>query len=493
MRASVLLPCCAAIIGVAVLVLELAPGAGVSSDSVDYLFAAQSLRDGHGLCSVHGGPALVPYAHYPPLFPMLVAAVSAVTGLSGIAAACGINGCAWAVLLAFWSWVLARRSPGWVWPAVVIIGLLTSTELVRLHALVLTEPLFLCVTSIGLWAVAAYTEAPAKRLWYVGVVALALAALTRYVGIVGIATGALFLLLRGPGNAKRRWARAIALGVGATLPLVVWMWRNLRVSGNAADRSVAFHPMGKEDLLRSLSTIKSFVVQVPSPHMVSTIIGALVCMAVLGCVLWRWRAVRRAVAADAWLALLCLYAAAYILFLAISNTFFDRTPIDARILAPALVPLALVGLSHLGLALQRSRPRIRRVAALVGVGLLALHVNAFINHLRGREGPDGYLSHAWRGSEAVAQVRSARPGKIIYSNAVDAVWLHTGKLVHPVTELHTTAPPAGAWLVLFAAGGFYNGRSFNDGPAVYTGNDRTHWTVVQDDTFSRIYQQDPAL
>jgi hypothetical protein len=48
--------------------------------------------------------------------------------------------------------------------------------------------------------------------------------------------------------------------------------------------------------------------------------------------------------------------------------------------------------------------------------------------------PGGFVAPAWNASEVIDQVRALPPTRPVYSNAVDALYFHTGRVAMPVPE-----------------------------------------------------------
>jgi hypothetical protein len=129
--------------------------------------------------------------------------------------------------------------------------------------------------------------------------------------------------------------------------------------------------------------------------------------------------------------LLALFVPVYALFLLASISLLDaNTPLDDRILAPLY--LAGLGLAVFLLAeawrLAQSRRGLRVVLAVAVIGLAAasLFQSARLAAAGYQQGI-GFYSRAWQQSEVLGVVRALPGGLVIYANAPEAIWLHTGR------------------------------------------------------------------
>ena len=214
----------AAVLGVMAAWWASAPYAvGVYHDDGVYVILAKALATGHGFHYLHlpGKPAAT---HYPPLYPLLLAALwrIAPTFPANVPLFLFAN----AVLLGaatFGVALFAERVLGWPRTAAAAVALVAtlSTPLVMLSGLVLSEPLFVA----GLWPLlmAAERVARSDEQHSASVAALGLGigalALVRVHAVVLV--GAVIILLA----LRRRWRDTILCGAGFVAALVPWqLW-----------------------------------------------------------------------------------------------------------------------------------------------------------------------------------------------------------------------------------------------------------------------------
>jgi hypothetical protein len=206
-------------------------GAGVSSDAARNLSTAESLLHGQGFVDMIG----TPFVLWPPLYPLLLAGISLVTGLGTFAVGWYLNVLSYVVNVWLSGWLLFRIFPGKpLYAALGSLMVALSRFMLRIHANIASEPLFETFLLLFLLAAGAYLAADAapparmRLLWWMGVLA-GLAALQRYLGVLLILVLLIVALKR---EGPRRAPYAIPPLLLAAIPLGAWvLLHNYRVSG----------------------------------------------------------------------------------------------------------------------------------------------------------------------------------------------------------------------------------------------------------------------
>lgn len=300
----------------AALLVVITVGVGVRVDSPDgqhYFFAADNLLAGEGFSTAPGLGPLYRGAmtRFPPLYPALLAAMHAI-GIPLITAATALNLMGGLLVL----WVFAR----WVnHPALLVAAalFLVSPAFLKVYPHALTEPLFLGLVALFLYYAAAYWQHPNPRSLRWMIALAALAPLLRYIGVTVIGTGFLVIV------ARRRYKEALAFGVLASVPLLVWLARNYAVSGTlAGPRDPSPYP-----LAANLEAVALGLLVMAAP-------AALAIVAL-------WHRIRRGPFPQAVVPPL-LFAGVYLAFLVAMSTLVAYDPINQRLLAPVLPVAALL-------------------------------------------------------------------------------------------------------------------------------------------------------
>lgn len=425
----------AALLALAFLQATTVHGIGVEEDSVQYLSAADHLLRGQGLRVHWWDPGSQPFTHFPPGLVFGLAALQRL-GRSAEAAAWWLNGAA-LVALTLISARLAQRAAPHSGHAGLFGGaaVLLSRDILAVHAMIWSEPLFLALSMGALLATVRSIETDATRPALVTGLLAGAAGLTRYVAPTVIGACVLSLAILGAAPMARRLRRAAVVAVLSAAPLAAIIAWNARHGGSATNRELVYHPMSADHLLSAARTVYHWFI--PDGGWVEPAMLVAVGLAVV----WVGAAWRRSRARPSFRAtpvagiVLVLFAMGYVAFLALSLTFVDAqsTP-DERMLVP-LVPVAAV-LVVAVIAEGLGRAERRRASAALGVLLVVaalVSVGAWASDTS-RMGL-GYSGPAWRESRLLARVRDLPPAAVIVSNHPAAIWYLLGREVVGVPRL----------------------------------------------------------
>lgn len=408
-------------------------GPGVSPDSIVYLEGARSVLSGHGLVV-----AGVPMTHFPPVYPLLLAAIGLVDH-DLLHAARLLNAFLFGANIVLAGSAVYLATDRRIRPAAcAVLLLVVSGPVLDLHAMAWSEPLFLAFTLSGLLVLAAQVTFPDRRMLALGATCLGLAMATRYAGIMLIPV--LLFVLWFMGNRSfsdriRDTLLAMPLAVG---PLGLWMVRNAMMSHGVTDRTLTWHPVGREQLEQLVHTLSDYVLPVPGglfPKLI-LLLGLLVLLAVI------WRQVPRE-EKDDWYTglshtlpvLLVLFTMTYVAFLAVSISVADpNIPFDDRLLFPVFA-CVIIAATVLGECFARSRPWARwALASLVLLSLGLRTVPAAVTLIRVHRDGSGYSSEGWRRSPAIATLRVLPRPAVVFSNAPEAVGYLTKLAALPLPD-----------------------------------------------------------
>lgn len=405
-----------AIIGVAVSLFATSKwGIGWNADSVQYISAAHSLLDGQGIRSLARDGTLQPLTHYPPLYSLLLATLQ-LFGYSALSAAKWLNTLLFGINIFVVGLIVDRytRSVGLASFGSLLI--LINLAMLTTHLQALTEPLFFTLFLVGLLLLADYLESPRWRLLIAAAIIIGLAAITRYVGISLILTGLVALVL----FCSNPWPKVLLFGSISSLPLGLWMLRNLLIASNLANREVTFHPIGFFHIRMALKTVQEFII----PFLDFRAFWLL--MAMLAIVIIKTRPkIRPSFPEPIFLKLLQLFVAVYLLFLVFSISFIDAyTPLDNRMLSPIYIAGVI-------LVLYFIRPLLHsKLFVTVGLTIVAiqLYFSAYWISYYHQHGY-GFGNERIQKSELIEYSKMLPPDVRIFSNAPDVIYLLTGRKV----------------------------------------------------------------
>jgi hypothetical protein len=422
-------------------------GTGLTPDSASYIGGASSLLAGDGFIMPRADAGPVAITHFPPLYPALIAAASAASGVSPAAAARWLN-----VLLfganVFLVGLLARGTAATAsWPGALVLGLggaffaLTSVTLLRMHSMAWSEPAYIFCWLLGVMALVAYRR---TSRWPALVAAAACGAavgLTRYAGLPVVGAAAIMLLFFGRPPLRRRIRDTLLYLMIALGPLALWLVRNFAVAGTATNRGVSWQPLDAGHMTEASRVLASWLL-LPTAWLPPAVVGAILLGAIVvgvAVVVADARASRApadAAGGDAAgvALLLGLFAVIYVAFIAVSITLFDRhVPVDARILSPVFVAGVVVLLHGTRLVGGPRVPLARYAVAAVVCVLAARSLIAGALFVRSSyESGLGFNGAAWRESTVLRAIEQLPPTVAVYSNWPEAVLLRTGR---PIARL----------------------------------------------------------
>ena len=167
-------------------------GAGVSADAAKNMSTAESLLAGRGFYD-HAGGALV---YWPPLYPLLLAGLSSMSGWDVFVSGWYLNVLVMAVNVFLAGMLVYEALRDKILYAYLgALFVLVSESALRIHANVSSDPLYITFSLIFLLAANRYMERKSVGALWLMIVSAALATLQRWLGASLIAMGGLVILV----------------------------------------------------------------------------------------------------------------------------------------------------------------------------------------------------------------------------------------------------------------------------------------------------------
>lgn len=422
-----------------VLIIQATPnGLGLSDDSIAYIAGARSMAAGNGYREAW----LIsnqPVTHFPPAFSSVLA-VFGLFGIDPLRAARWVNAVLFglnAALLGILGW---RMTPSLTAGVVLAALFVTSGEMFSVHAVAMSEPLFIFLSLLSFWMFDLYFERHHHWLWMIACgTFVGMAYLTRYAGLALVATfvAALFILHT---TWRKRLASTGILLASASPWVLGWSIRNRLIAGNATNRAFAWHPLTSENIEPGLRVFSEFFIPIESWRREifkqPGIIEGMIILVLGGIFVWvivtAWRYLsspqqeRTGKEAREVLSFTTgVFIFAYLASIVASMLMFDAaTKFKLRILAPVLVSL-LILLVVFGIWL-----RSRRRDVVIALTLLILGVSIYkqsITFNTWAKSELGYASFQWYDSKAIDYLNTLPDHVMIYTNEPGAVYLYTGR------------------------------------------------------------------
>jgi hypothetical protein len=436
-------------------------GAGVSSDSTKYLSVAQNLLAGNGLYDHKGTPLL----SWPPLYSMILAGLSLLTGLDVFVAGWYLN----VFLLGlniFLSGVIFSRvfseRPLYAYLASLFVFL--SITALRIHANISSDPFYLTLTLGFLIAVEDYVKKRSYSAFAWMVLFSVLAPLQRYVGLAITVTAEIVILIENRKSIRTLLRDGFILGLASVLPIAWWLIvHNIMTYGSLWGLSTQIVDAGMNTSLALTKMLHWFVPYLA--FLMPVLTRPLIPLGALS-VLLLWINRRNREGGRAWVRAFTapsvypsmVYAVVYFIAVALTIVTNDhRDLFSDRYYVILLVPTAIFILitfdnlvyPHLRLSQRRVGYALVFIFALWSIyPLYSLREYLMKASLEGEpSGANMFNGRTYHEMTVVAEmlrIREEQPQEIFYSNYVDAVWFFTRK---PVSLLPfvTDSDPAEAY------------------------------------------------
>ena len=412
------------LLGAAIVLFVTRDGAGLSPDARGYLMGARHLASGEGYTILNGEGVPEPLTQFPPLYSMLLAPAEMV-GISATTWSRFLNAALFAASISLVARLARRCSGSWNVAMVCAALFAFAPDLLFLHSMVLSEPAFITCALAAFVLLGAYLEEGARWKLIAASIALAAALAVRYSAPPLIGAAAMCLLLNVRRPIGQRVADALLLCVIAAAPMAAWMMRNAQLTGSAGGRPIAFHPPEKGHYDDAMKTLSYWLL--PGSGDTVAIVGfALTAAVAIAVLIWAWRqaGARR---------LIALTTVCYLVFIVLSITFIDAlTPMDKRILAP--VHVTLIVLVPLWIATLRLSATSLRALAVGFVLLMAVRAGGWV--VKAPRSDLGYACRQWRESELARFIHRLPPDALIYTNAVDFLYLGVNRFAKPIPRLY---------------------------------------------------------
>ena len=204
--------------GLVVVIIATIPfGVGVSADAVRILSTADNLLKGRGFFDYSGLPLL----WWPPLYPVLLASLSKLTGIDLFVIAWALN----IVSYGFVIWLAGKLffhifQDRVIWAYLGIVITTISLSIFKVTVSVGPDIAFIAMALAFLVTLGSWNRKSLKVLILLGILA-ALSTMHRLLAIVLPATGALYILIKS--NLKRKFLTAGIFSVFSCLPLITWL------------------------------------------------------------------------------------------------------------------------------------------------------------------------------------------------------------------------------------------------------------------------------
>lgn len=348
-------------------------GPGASTDGTRYMSTAESILQGRGIIDYLG----LPLINWPPLYSILLAAFSGVTGADVFVIGQVINIIAFGAILWLGGIFFTRSLPGsYTFAVVASLILATSLPLIEVSANIASDPLFLVCVLVFLLAAQDYTASrrPAA-VWQLGAATVA-ACFLRYAGLALVMSGALIVFLAWRPKWRQALIHSAAFGITSAAPIAAWaVFHNYRLTGSILGSHLPAYPWGL--FVAAISKIFSWFVPESVLNVVPSLflLGFLIAPLALRCSRARWLTwLKRVQAAP--VAPSAAFFLVYGLMLIFAISYPEHRVAGSQrihaVLLPVLLVLVAVTVQVFAPALAKKRSRIWRSVLLAVFALWLL-------------------------------------------------------------------------------------------------------------------------
>jgi hypothetical protein len=403
-------------------------GIGVSPDSVNYLSAANNIRDHFSFTDFNG----MPLVDFPLGYPVFLAMASFAFKQPAIQIVPLLNCFLFSAVILLSSVIIngyQKTSP--LYKTLFLAIVACSPCLLEVYSMVWSETLFLFLILLFMVAMRNYfkTHSILSLVWVSFVVAMAV--VTRYAGISLLVTGGFLILFDAELGRAKKIKHILLFGILGSSLVAINLVRNKYAAG---------HITGvREKALRSLidnfhqigATIADWLPFVRGHEQPATL--AFMVVLLFGIILLINRTIQQPFFQSYETIVTCFFVlyAFFILGIATISRFEN---LSGRLLSPMYIPLLLVGSSWVISYLQNS---IRLKRSMLLILVLILYAGFQYNHYQLNAdawegikdaGIPGYTEDSWTQSPAVAFIKKNKNKyrAPVFANANDAVYFLTG-------------------------------------------------------------------
>ena len=409
-------------------------GLGISTDSVHLLFGASNFSAGRGLISFDRSFLSI----WPPLYPLLLALVHLVSGLSVFISAnilqmlafIGLSLCLSLLFLKIFPDNFLLAFAGNLFSDIGVV-VLTSFNIVG------PDYVHLAFAVFFIWLAGTYLEHGSPRIFVVMSVVGMFAMLQRYLGLAVIATGAITVLFFSEGAYLQRITRSLLLSLSG-LPAGLW----LLITSRSIERRAPISFIENFSWFSKSILEWFFPSEALKAHLGFYIAGLWIFL--IGLTIWLFLSSSRVKLFSTYSIPVFIYGISYmfLLFGSAAVTYFNK--LGGRFLLPLYIPFVMLITMAVGILLRRYSENgeqsrfLPRLVAAGSIGVLVIFAGlllqttlpvVFESRANGAAGGENvFNTTTWHENEAINYWLSHRPrGKyLLFSNYSDGVAFYTG-------------------------------------------------------------------
>jgi 4-amino-4-deoxy-L-arabinose transferase-like glycosyltransferase len=419
-------------------------GAGLISDSFQYISTAKNIVAGREFGYLNAGGQTIPLTQYPPFF-SLVLVVFEATGVDTIEAARFLNAFLFGIntLLVGYSIKMISGSMGFSVVGALLVAL--SPTLVEAHSWVLSEPLYYCLSLLGFMALTKYLTKVSRGWLLAASILFGLGFFTRYVGLSLVVCGLCILLFSTTLARSEKLISGLTLAILSVLPIGLWTLRNYILTGTLNNRILSFTPLTPKNMLSAVNTFEGWLfpaLLVNGHEKTILIAGGIILVLLLFAYLFFLRKMPYAgrllpisrQSGELYKSHF-LYIGIYFGIVVLSKVYFDdNIGFSERIFSPVLLSGLILTSAYLANLWHTDRLVLKLGATLCSIYLISFYA-AGATHLvpRLHNKGIGVARKSWHNAESI-QLLPAFESKPMFSNSPSSLYLWTGNTGYTIND-----------------------------------------------------------
>jgi hypothetical protein len=306
---------------------------------------------------------------------------------------------------------------------------LTAFPMVQVHTMAWSESSFILFELLSILLLLRYLKDPLKQTLVLAAVVAGLSLLCRYAGLALVATGILSILFLGGREQRDRVTDACVFAGVGLLPMAIWVARNWYLGGSMVNRTIAFHPIGLEQMLDVPAVLAGwfslswgFGFDAGALLMLGLMVAAFLLS-------YGWLSKTELIdgrRAEAIVNVMGFVVIIYLGMLALSLAFLDaQIPLDSRTLSPIYIPsiIWLIALSSRFIFVLEFHRTVRWLIPIYLSLLLVAQLQVSLNWLQfNYQTGIGYAGREWRESQILNRLKKENSSKLLFSNAPDVLY-----------------------------------------------------------------------
>lgn len=413
----------------AVLILTQHGGVGISPDSIYYISAAHSVKEGHGFMQFDD----TPFVLFPLVFPSFLVLVELISGKDIVLMAPYINALLFGVTIFLSGTMLERMNLSKIVKWILLLLIALSPGLLEIYTMLWSEALFITEIIIFIWVCFYYFKnSKLKNLILLSLIA-AIAADTRLAGVTVIAAGGLLIILSHDSKGWQKWKHIIIYSLISFSLLVINLVRNFLVSTSftgarqKGDTSFLTNVKYFGDVLGGWLMLAVF------PHFNFLGLGIIFIISFSSIFVYRYI---KNIEHNSFEKIAACFTLVYSIFMLLSATFSKYETINNRLLAPFFIPLLFtIGFYVISFIQWVKQPILKftfiGLFSMAGVFTVFSYYKAVeAMQAENKEGGiGGYGEDGWIYSDLILSLK--RDGQVfnkgipVYSNASHAIYFFT--------------------------------------------------------------------